>query len=107
MHQRIVPGKIAALSRGRAEATAPVGRHRSLSLICSLASEDIKKKEGKDSKSSTNAYSRKGRVSKKQMPVTKKERKKDHKCLWQRKTDQTTNVAGKRKMAALIRQANS
>ena len=38
--------------------------------------------------SSTNAYNRKGRVSKKQMPVTKKERKKkkeDHKCLWQRK----------------------
>ena len=57
-------------------------------------------KEGKDSKSSTNAYSRKGCVSKKQMPVTKKERKKekrkkDHKCLWQRKKDQTTNVDGK------------
>ena len=41
------------------------------------------------------------------MPVTKKKtRKKDHKCLWQRKKDQTTNVDGKRKMAALIRQAN-
>ena len=69
----------------------------------------LRKKEAKDSKSSTNAYSRKGRVSKKQMPVTttKKTKKKDHKCLWQRKKDQTTNVDGKRKMAALIRQANS
>ena len=36
----------------------------------------------------------------------KKERT-DHKCLWQRKKDQTTNAGGKRKMAALIRQANS
>ena len=41
-----------------------------------------------------------------QMPVAKKERT-DHKCLWQRKKDQTTNAGGKRKMAALIRQANS
>jgi len=49
------------------------------------------------------------------MPVTKKEKKKekkkkekqDHKCLRQRKRDQTTNVDGKQKMAALIRQANS
>ena len=41
-----------------------------------------------------------------QMPVAKKERT-DHKCLWQRKNDQTTNAGGKRKMAALIRQANS
>ena len=29
-----------------------------------------------------------------QMPVTKKERT-DHKCLWQRKKEQTTNVCGK------------
>ena len=36
----------------------------------------------------------------------KKERT-DYKCLWQRKKDQTTNVDGKQKMAALIRQANS
>ena len=54
-----------------------------------------------------------------QMPVTKerkKEKKKrkrkkkertDHKCLWQRKKDQTTNVDGKRKMVAQIKQANS
>ena len=41
-----------------------------------------------------------------QMPVAKKERT-DHKCLWQRKKDQTTNAGGKREMAALIRQANS
>ena len=41
-----------------------------------------------------------------QMPVAKKERT-DHKCLWQRKKDQTTNTGGKRKMAALISQANS
>ena len=41
-----------------------------------------------------------------QMPVAKKERP-DHKCLWQRKKDQTTNAGGKRKMAALISQANS
>ena len=41
-----------------------------------------------------------------QMPVAKKERI-DHKCLWQRKKDQTTNAGGKRKMAALISQANS
>ena len=41
-----------------------------------------------------------------QMPVAKKERT-DHKCLWQRKKDQTTNAGAKRKMAALIRQANS
>ena len=39
-----------------------------------------------------------------QMPMAKKERT-DHKCLWQRKKDQTTNAGGKRKMAALIRQA--
>ena len=39
------------------------------------------------------------------MPVAKKERT-DHKCLWQRREDQTTNAGGKRKMAALIRQAN-
>ena len=37
------------------------------------------------------------------MPVAKK----DHKYLWQRKKDQTTNAGGKWKMAALIRQANS
>ena len=36
-----------------------------------------------------------------QMPVAKKERT-DHKCLWQRKKEQTTNAGGKRKMAALI-----
>ena len=36
-----------------------------------------------------------------QMLVAKKERT-DHKCLWQRKKDQTTNAGGKRKMAALI-----
>ena len=41
-----------------------------------------------------------------QMPVAKKERT-DHKCLWQRKKDQTTNAGGKWKMAALISQANS
>ena len=40
------------------------------------------------------------------MPVAKKERT-DHKCLWQRKKDQTTNAGGKWKMAALISQANS
>ena len=40
------------------------------------------------------------------MPVAKKERT-DHKCLWQRKKDQTTNAGGKQKMAALLRQANS
>ena len=40
------------------------------------------------------------------MPVAKKERT-EHKSLWQRKKDQTTNAGGKRKMAALIRQANS
>ena len=31
-----------------------------------------------------------------QMPVTKKERT-DHKCLWKRKKEQTTNGGGKRK----------
>ena len=41
-----------------------------------------------------------------QLPVAKK-KVTDHKCLWQRKKDQTTNAGGKRKMAALIRQANS
>ena len=41
-----------------------------------------------------------------QMPAAKKERT-DHKYLWQRKKDQTTNADGKQKMAALIRQANS
>ena len=41
-----------------------------------------------------------------QMPVAKKKRT-DHKCLWQRKKDQITNAGGKRRMAALIRQANS
>jgi len=46
------------------------------------------------------------------MPVTKNKKKgkkerTDHKCLWQRKKDQTTNVDGKPKMAALIRQENN
>ena len=41
-----------------------------------------------------------------QMPMAKKERT-DHKCLWQRKKDQTTNAGGKRKMAALVSQTNS
>ena len=36
------------------------------------------------------------------MSVAKKERT-DHKYLWQRKKDKTTNAGGKRKMAALIR----
>ena len=72
-------------------------------------------KEGKDRKSSMNAYSRKGRVRKKLYTNVcdnnnnnKREREKrtDHKCLWQRKKEQTTNVGGKRKMAALIRQAS-
>ena len=40
------------------------------------------------------------------MPVAKKERT-DHKCLWQRKKEQTINAGGKRKMASLISQANS
>ena len=40
-----------------------------------------------------------------QMPVAKKERT-GHKYLGQRKKDQTTYDGGKRKMAALIRQAN-
>ena len=40
------------------------------------------------------------------MPVAKKERT-DHKCLWQRKKDQTTNAGGKQKMTALISQANT
>ena len=40
------------------------------------------------------------------MPVAKKERT-DHKCLWQRKKNQTTNAGGKWKMAALISHANS
>ena len=31
-----------------------------------------------------------------QMPVAQKERT-EHKCLWQRKKDQTTNAGGKRK----------
>ena len=39
-----------------------------------------------------------------QMPVAKKERT-DHKCLWQRKKEQTTNAGGKRrKIASLINQ---
>ena len=40
-----------------------------------------------------------------QMLVAKKERT-VHKCLGQKKKDQTTNDGGKRKMDALIRQAN-
>ena len=35
------------------------------------------------------------------MPVAKKERT-DHKCLWQRKKEQTTNAGGKWKMPSLI-----
>ena len=39
-----------------------------------------------------------------QMPMAKKERT-DHKCLWQRKKEQTTNAGGKRrKIASLINQ---
>ena len=57
--------------------------------------------------SNTNAYDRKGRERNcTQMPVTKKERT-NHKYLWQRKKEQTANAGGKRKMAALIKQANS
>ena len=40
------------------------------------------------------------------MPVAEKERT-GHKCLWQRKKDQTTNAGGNRKTAALISQASS
>ena len=50
------------------------------------------------------------------MPVAKKERT-DHKCLWQRKKEQTTNACGKErktkpqmlvaKNGCLIRQANT
>ena len=53
----------------------------------------LRKKEAKDSKSSTNAYSRKGRVSKKQMPVTKKDRKKE--TNKKKKQKKTTNAYGK------------
>ena len=65
------------------------------------------------------AYSRKGRVRKKMYTnaCDKKERKRKKKKEKRRrknrpqmptaKKDQTTNVDGKRKMAALIRQANS
>ena len=41
-----------------------------------------------------------------QMPVAMNE-KTDHKRLWQRKKDQTTNASGQRKLAALTRKANS
>ena len=47
----------------------------------------------------------KERKNRPQMHVAKKERT-DHKCMWQRKKDQTTNTGAKRKMAALISQAN-
>ena len=65
--------------------------------------------------SSTNAYCKKRSCKKETVhkclwQKTKQKRKKErteHKCLWQRKKDQTTNVGGKGKMAALIRQANS
>ena len=70
----------------------------------------LRKKEDKDRKSSTNAYSRKGHVRKKlytnACDKNRKKERTDHKYLWQRKKDQTTNVGGKRKIAALIRQAN-
>ena len=48
-----------------------------------------------------NAYGRKGHVRKETVPThthKQKRRKKertDHKCLWQRKKEQTTNVDGK------------
>ena len=48
----------------------------------------------------------KERRNRPQMPVAKKEGT-DHKWLLQRKKDKTTNDDGTRKMAALIRQANS
>ena len=44
---------------------------------------------------------KKERKNRQQMPVAKKERP-NHKCWWQ-----TKNGCGKRKMAALISQANS
>ena len=45
--------------------------------------------------SNTNAYGRKGRERDcTQMPMAKKERT-DHKCLWQRKKEQTANACGK------------
>ena len=73
----------------------------------------------KDKKSNTNAYGRKGRERKRlytnacgkerkngpQMPMAKKERP-NHKRWWQTKNGYP-NQASKRKMAALIRQANS
>jgi len=69
----------------------------------------LRKKEGKYSQSSTNAYSRKGRVRKKLYTnaCKKKKRRKNRPQLPMAKKDQTTNVDGKRKRAALIRQANS
>ena len=58
--------------------------------------------------SNTNAYGRKGRERKRMYTnACGKERKNRPQCLLQRKKDQTTNAGGKRKMAALIRQANS
>ena len=64
--------------------------------------------QGKDKKSNTNAYGKKGHERKRLYTNAcgKKERT-DHKCLWQRKKDQTTNAGGKWKMAALIMQTNS
>ena len=73
----------------------------------------------KDKKSNTNAYGRKGRERKRlytnacgkerknrqQMPMEKKERP-NHKWWWKTK-EGCPNQASKRKMAALIRQANS
>ena len=66
------------------------------------------RKQGNDKKSDTNAYGRKGRE--RNRPYTNacdKERKNRPQMPVAKRKDQTTNAGGKRKMAALISQANS
>ena len=70
----------------------------------------LRKKKDKDRKSSTNAYSRKGHVRQKLYTnASDKKRKKEqttNACGKERKTKPQMLVAKKRKIAALIRQAN-
>ena len=65
-------------------------------------------KEGKDRKSSTNAYSKKGRVRKKLYTnaYDKKEEKKEKKEEKTQKKTRPQMLVANEKMAALIRQAN-
>ena len=66
-----------------------------------------KRQQGKDKKSNTNACSRKGCEKKRPYTNAYGKERKNRSQMSVAKKDETTNAGGKRKMAALLSQANS